>query len=251
MMFANSPHPGNNSPFHRWGYLQGIPVLSPPELKAIHLALERLLASAQRASRDASRIIDPHKISRLFYEICLHPTIVEQVCSLLGEDAYLWSSHLAIKAPRSRHAVPWHQDDCYFSLHDGTSLAVFLAFDDVGPLNGAVEIMPGSHRNGLASPGASGRGRVMACRGVQKSHPIELRAGEISVHHGHLIHRSPPNLSANRRAAYVMHYAEAKAHPDRSISPRFSAYPLKRTTLIDLPMGTVPAFQRETTNSQN
>jgi hypothetical protein len=44
---------------------------------------------------------------------------------------------------------------------------------------------------------------------------ISLAAGQVSLHDIHLVHGSPPNLSAERRAGLTLRYMPATSHFDR------------------------------------
>jgi ectoine hydroxylase-related dioxygenase (phytanoyl-CoA dioxygenase family) len=57
--------------------------------------------------------------------------------------------------------------------------------------------------------------------------PILLKAGDVSFHHGLLLHRSGPNQTKTRRRGLATHYMSAKSHwaGDPSAKP---SYPLLR-----------------------
>jgi ectoine hydroxylase-related dioxygenase (phytanoyl-CoA dioxygenase family) len=56
--------------------------------------------------------------------------------------------------PHSPQTVGWHQDAYYWPMAPHNSVTVWLAFDDVDERNGAMQIIPGSHRAGPAPPQA-------------------------------------------------------------------------------------------------
>lgn len=48
---------------------------------------------------------------------------------------------------------------------------------------------------------------------VEEAVPCPLKAGQMSLHHGHLVHGSGPNRSQRRRCGYVIRYVATSAHP--------------------------------------
>jgi mannose-6-phosphate isomerase-like protein (cupin superfamily) len=46
--------------------------------------------------------------SRLFYDLAVHPPILDRVASWLGRDVVLWGADLVVRQPGQRH--PWHCD---------------------------------------------------------------------------------------------------------------------------------------------
>lgn len=153
-----------------------------------------------------------------FFEICRHPRVLDVVEQLLGPDIVLFSSHLIAKAPGDGYPAPWHQDAFYWPLepHDET-LTVWLAIDDSTTENGCMQVVPGSHRNGiLEHQQAPGRGGKLVSYEVDIGQldnapvDIELRAGSFSVHQALTVHGSALNTSAKRRCGYTIAYMSAR-----------------------------------------
>jgi len=130
------------------------------------------------------------------------------------------------KPPRVGSAVPSHQDNAYFCLEPSDVLTLWVPLDEVTVENGAVEYLRGSHREilphvpsgvtgnsyGLASPPEEGAFEVW--RGV-------VSPGDVIVHHGGIIHRSPPNHSAGARRVLVLVYRGEETRVDET---RLAAY---------------------------
>jgi len=89
-----------------------------------------------------------HETSRYLYDICLNPNILDLVEGILGPNFFMWASNFFIKEPFSTATVGWHQDAYYWPMTPQHSVTVWLAFDDVDEENGAMQIIPKSHRRG-------------------------------------------------------------------------------------------------------
>jgi ectoine hydroxylase-related dioxygenase (phytanoyl-CoA dioxygenase family) len=79
-------------------------------------------------------------------------------------------------------------------------ISAWIAIDAVGPHNGCVEVIPGSHRWQLTHVASSGTGRF-GLRAepteldVSSAVPIELEPGQFFLFDRWLVHRSPVNRS--------------------------------------------------------
>jgi len=88
--------------------------------------------------------------SRWLYDVCSAPALLDIVEGLLGPDFYMWGSQFFAKSPHSSSTVAWHQDGYYWPLEPlHESVTAWLAFEDVDEGNGAMQVIPGSHRAGL------------------------------------------------------------------------------------------------------
>ncbi|MGH2818596.1 MAG: cupin domain-containing protein [Actinomycetota bacterium] len=83
--------------------------------------------------------------SRAFYEIATHPTIIEIVASLLGEDVILWAA--SIQTRRGGAAHPWHCD-IESSGHSSKTIAVWLGLENT-TRDSSLLMIPYSHRFGV------------------------------------------------------------------------------------------------------
>ena len=172
-----------------------------------------------------------HETSRYLYDICLNPNILDLVEGILGPNFFMWASNFFIKEPFSTATVGWHQDAYYWPMTPQHSVTVWLAFDDVDEENGAMQIIPKSHRGGLIQHKRSSqtdsvltleleRGSFREDTAVQ----FKLKAGEISLHDDRAIHGSPANPSARRRAGLTIRYSGTDVMNDLAVNPHFKAY---------------------------
>lgn len=118
----------------------------------------------------------------------------------------------ASKAPKF---VAWHQDVTYWGLEPPLAVTAWYAVDDADAENGCMRVIPGTHRDGIREHGKSDReGNLLSInQEVRVSEAEEasavdaaLRAGEISLHHGVLVHGSNPNRSNRRRCGLTIRY---------------------------------------------
>jgi hypothetical protein len=82
-----------------------------------------------------------------------------------------------------------------------------------------MEVLPGTHARGQLHHGQFEQPENMLSRGQtltgdfdrSKSVFMALKAGQMSLHHTHLIHRSGPNLSNDRRIGFGISYIPTSA----------------------------------------
>jgi non-heme Fe2+,alpha-ketoglutarate-dependent halogenase len=116
---------------------------------------------------------------------------------------------------RAAKFVAWHQDVTYWGLEPPLAVTAWYAVDDSDVENGCMRVIPGTHRTGVRQHGTSERaGNLLSINQEVPVTPDEeagavdlvLRAGEISLHHGMLIHGSNPNRSTRRRCGLTLRY---------------------------------------------
>jgi hypothetical protein len=158
-----------------------------------------------------------------FRAIALDPRIGFMAKQLLGcEEVLLMEDNVVAKAPGAG-VVPWHQDLSYWPIEDPAVVTVWIALDDIHAANGAMTVVPGSHRTvehlpvqfrDAATFMAEHRPGVPTLTQDPGSagHPVVVyrtRAGEGGFHHPLLWHGSTPNGSGAMRSAYVLRYIAA------------------------------------------
>src|SRR6476659_3316902 len=116
--------------FDRSGYLIFERVLPPERVAEIRAALAPHLAK-----------------SPVFAELAIHPLALAFVEAELGESCLL-SALLAINLHPGETVQPWHFDDSGAKVprpRPALGVSTFWAIGDTTELNGATEIIPGSH----------------------------------------------------------------------------------------------------------
>lgn len=108
--------------------------------------------------------------------------------------------------------LPWHQDGGNFwGLDRDPVLQIWTPLDDAPLDGGCVEVVPGSHRAGLATP----LGGVVPADHVERAdaekHALSLpvKAGEVLLIHNHVWHRSARSRTGRVRRALSVCYMDS------------------------------------------
>jgi hypothetical protein len=156
----------------------------------------------------------PAQLLPSFARVVRHPRLIEAVSQILGPDLLLWGSGLFIKEPSSRSYVSWHQDLNYWGLDGEQEVTAWLALTPATIENGCMRFVPGSHRkkvvphvDSFAQDNLLTRGQEIAVD-VDDGSAVDvvLRAGQVSLHHGHMFHASGPNATNARRIGAALRY---------------------------------------------
>lgn len=223
--------PEQKKTFEHDGYLHTLaPVFSRSEVAGLNNGLIELL-KLLRPGETSKEIREWHETSRFLYDITTNGIILDYVEDLLGPNFFLWGSNFFIKEPRSLSTVGWHQDAYYWPLDPHESITVWLAFDDSTTENGAMTVIPGSHKAGLLKHvrvNDTGSVLMLECeRGQFREDiavPATLQAGQVSMHDDKLVHGSPGNPSSLRRAGLTIRYSRTNVKCDLAINPHFKTY---------------------------
>jgi ectoine hydroxylase-related dioxygenase (phytanoyl-CoA dioxygenase family) len=136
----------------------------------------------------------------LFRKLASFDRILDIVEDLIGPNIRLLEATLLYKPPSKGSFLCWHQDNVYQLCTPASMVTGWLTLDEVGPENGAMRMIPGSHlrpdwRRYVVEDGAK--------YDAFDSELIELPAGGISFHHCQVQHCSLPNTSDKPRRAIV------------------------------------------------
>lgn len=171
--------------FHRDGYLGPLPLAASILTPAALRALDGIVHSTRPRHLD----------SRLVFELCTDPAVVEAVNAILGADLLLWNSSFWT----GEGPTPWHRD-----LHDwptALTITAWIALTDAP--KGCLEVVPGSHRKLLPPPvgldEAAGR-------------PIPLPAGHFAVLSDRVLHRCKPSVTSTSRWALAARFTTPGIH---------------------------------------
>ena len=208
--------------YHRDGFVTVDDVLSTEEIAALRIA-----TTDPRVQEPYTKLVEgPGWLHLLeltckheaFHALARHPRLMEVVTSVLGKDVQLQHSKLAAKREQpGTGEVPWHQDFSYFP-HTNTDLcAVMVMLDDATPDNGCMQMVRGSHREGLREHHDSSGWFAGSCQEpgawADASRIVDVmpRAGGISIHHCLTMHSSVANRSGAPRRGLVFQFRAADA----------------------------------------
>src|ERR1700687_5514323 len=158
-----------------------------------------------------------HKSHLLFSwlgDLVRQERIVDAIEDLYGPNLLCWTTNFFIKVARNPAFVSWHQDSTYWGLDKPDVVTAAIALTPSNKANGAMGFIPGTHtsdqiphRDTFAQNNLLTRGQEVAVEVNEKDAvTIELRPGEMSLHHVRLVHGSPPHPSNARRIASAIRY---------------------------------------------
>jgi len=131
---------------------------------------------------------------------------------IIGRQIVIYRATLFNKAASGSSPIPWHQDGgSYWGLDKDPELQIWTALDDAPLESGCVQVSPGSHAKGLATP----LGGVIPADVLARKDPeaslvsLPALAGEVLLIHNYLWHRSGPNQSGKPRRAVTICYMSA------------------------------------------
>ena len=162
------------------------------------------------------RIKLPHQVDPAFDALMRSEAILGPVRDLVGPSLRLHTSKLNLKSAGYGAAVEWHQDWAFYPHTNDDILAVGVMLNDVGPENGPLLVLPGSHRGPVYDHHANGRfcGAIdVAAAGLNLDDAVALTgpAGSISLHHVRTVHGSDINRSGKDRALLLYEITSADA----------------------------------------
>ena len=199
--------------FRRDGCVFPVRVMSEAEALAIRSKLE----DYERRSGGPLAGDLRHKTHLLFSwlaDLVRNSRIVDAIEDLYGPNLLCWTTNFFIKEANNPAFVSWHQDSTYWGLSTPDVVTAWVALTPSNHANGAMTFIPGTHksdqlehRDTFAKNNLLTRGQEVAVDvDESKAVTIELRPGEISLHHVRLVHGSPANPSNDRRIGFAIRY---------------------------------------------
>ena len=199
--------------FNRDGFLKNLRVYGQEEISSIRSYFNELLDRVLAAGGDSYSISTAHLLYPTVYDILAHPAIVSIARDILGPDVIGWGSHFFCKMPGDGKAVAWHQDASYWPLTPSKTATIWLAIDKADLDNACMKFISGSHHHGHLTWRESVEDEnnvlnqtVDDAESFGDVVPIELDAGEVSVHSDLLLHGSDANTSTRRRCGLTLRY---------------------------------------------
>ena len=198
--------------FNDQGYYAPIPALTEDEAVDLRRRLEAF--EATNSGLSGSLRNKPHLLFTWLDELVRHPGVLDAVEQVIGPNILVWGSSFFIKEPHNPSFVSWHQDSTYWGLEPPDIVTAWVALSESTHENGAMRVIPGSHkldqaphRDTFAANNLLSRGQEIMVE-VNESEAVELplKPGEMSLHHVRLIHGSEPNPSAKRRIGFAIRY---------------------------------------------
>ena len=196
--------------YNNKGYVSPVDALITAEAKEIRYEIEKIEKNWPNALEGINRNY-VHLISPIFNKICLNKNILDAVESIIGKNILICGTTLFIKNPYEKGFVSFHQDAKYIGLEPHNWVTVWVAVTDANEENGCMRMWPGSHKENLKhhkqkfdENNLLTRGQTIENVPLEKTVPIILKAGQISLHHPTIVHGSGLNNSNDRRIGFVI-----------------------------------------------
>ena len=152
-----------------------------------------------------------HLISPLLDEVTHNSKILDAVQSLIGKNILVCGTTLFIKNPNEKGFVSYHQDAKYIGLEPHNWVTAWVAITDSNEINGCMRMWSGSHKDNLKEHDQKfnegnllTRGQTVRNVPKEKTTPLVLKAGQMSLHHPTVVHGSDLNKSNDRRIGFVI-----------------------------------------------
>jgi len=205
--------------YHQDGYLSPLGFLSDQEVQhyVAQYLTARELADQKNFDHHGERYFrtNSHLVIPFVNEIARHPALLDMVESILGPNLLVWSAEFFVKPASSNKIVSWHQDLTYWGLGEvDDELTAWVALSDVNLASGCMRFVPGSHKQSIQPHQDTFGENNMLSRGQEiavdvdedAARLIELKPGEVSFHHGRMIHASGPNTTSSPRIGLAIRY---------------------------------------------
>jgi hypothetical protein len=137
--------------------------------------------------------------------------------AIVGPEIALYRAIVMAKAPAGPLGVggtelPWHQDaGALWGLDRDPQLQIWTALDDATEASGCLRVVPGSHREGLATPlgGMIPAERAEVARAAERAVSIPVEAGDVVLLHNLVWHGSGVNRTTNPRRGMSVCFLDA------------------------------------------
>jgi non-heme Fe2+,alpha-ketoglutarate-dependent halogenase len=191
------------------GYVAPIDVLSAEEAFKARQEIE-LIEKEMPSEIDKSGRYNVHLISPELDKIVHNSKILDAVESIIGKNILVCSTTLFIKNPNQTGYVSYHQDAKYIGLEPHNWITAWVAITDSYEENGCMRMWPGSHIEIREHNQKFDQGNLLTRGQTVENVPendvqsVELKAGQMSLHHPRIVHGSGLNKSNDRRIGFVI-----------------------------------------------
>jgi len=195
--------------YHKEGYVAPIEVLTREEALEVRNEIELIENRFPNELNNSGRY-NVHLISPKLDEVVHNSNILDSVESIIGKNILVCSTTLFIKNANQNGFVSYHQDAKYIGLEPHNWVTAWIAITDSNEKNGCMKMWPGSHVDLKEHDQKFNQGNLLTRGQTIKNvpedqvKPIELKAGQMSLHHPRIIHGSGINKSGDKRIGFVV-----------------------------------------------
>jgi non-haem Fe2+, alpha-ketoglutarate-dependent halogenase len=200
-----------------------IPVLSHDQALDYRKQLENF-ETARGASISGRQNKKIHLLYPWANELIRQPKILDAVEKIIGPNILCWGSEVFCKEAHSSNFVSWHQDATYWGIGTDQILTAWVALSDSSTASGCMRVVPESHNTQVDHEDSSSEGNLLS-RGQEiavevdesKAVDVQLKPGEMSMHHVLIFHGSKPNTSNDKRMGFVIRFLPPHLKPTSGI----------------------------------
>ena len=192
------------------GFVSPINIFTKKKAKEIRNEIE-LIENKIPGELEKSGRYNAHLISPLLDEVTHNSKILDAVESIIGKNILVCGTTLFVKNPNEKGFVSYHQDAKYIGLEPYNWVTAWVAITDSNENNGCMRIWSGSHEDNLKEHDQNfnegnllTRGQTVRNVPKEKTTPLILKAGQMSLHHPTVVHGSDLNKSDDRRIGFVI-----------------------------------------------
>ena len=192
------------------GFVSPINIFTNQKAKEIRNEIE-FIENKIPGELEKSGRYNAHLISPLLDEVTHNSKILDAVESLIGKNILVCGTTLFIKNPNEKGFVSYHQDAKYIGLKPYYWVTAWVAITDSNEHNGCMRMWSGSHKGSLKNHkqmfnkgNLLTRGQTVNNVPTDKTTPLILKAGQMSLHHPMVVHGSDLNKSNDRRIGFVI-----------------------------------------------
>jgi ectoine hydroxylase len=164
------------------------------------------------------RLSSPVEHDLRYWQYAKDSLLADIVSDLVGPDVKFHHSKLNFKWAEGGEEVKWHQDIQYWPHTNYTPLTVGTYLHDVGPEQGPLGVVPGSHLGELYDE-YNDKDQWVGCIADKDLSRVSLDraeylmgpAGSITIHNCRTVHGSRPNQSGLGRPLLLNAYSAANA----------------------------------------
>lgn len=218
--------------YHREGYIKVEGVYSPGFVEELRRVTDTFVERSREVTEHTDlfdlepthtpeqprlrRLKHPIRHHEAYDRAMRHGPMLDVVEQLIRPGIRHQNTKLNLKSGEVGSAVEWHQDIAFYPHTNEDVLAVGVALDRMMVENGALMVIPGSHKGPLYDHHAGGcftgaiNDDTFADAGAV---PLEVEAGGITLHHARLVHGSAPNHSNRPRRLLLFEFRAVDAWP--------------------------------------
>ena len=195
--------------YNEEGYVAPLDILTKEEAlearKEIELIEKKMPNEIYKSGRYNVHLISP-KLDAIVH----NSKILDAVESIIGKNILVCSTTLFIKNPGQTGYVSYHQDAKYIGLEPHNWVTAWVAITDSYKENGCMVMWPSSHieikdhNQKFDKDNLLTRGQTVENVPKNDVQSVELKAGQMSLHHPRIVHGSGINKSNDRRIGFVI-----------------------------------------------